>query len=200
MNVTADRVKELRQATGAGFLDCRKALEQTNGDMEKAVALLREQGLAKAAERAGRETSAGMVELYRHGEGRVGVMVEVNCETDFVARTDAFRHFAHEMALQIAANDPGWIQVEEVPEEVIRSERELARQGALADGKPEHVIGRIVEGKLEKFFEDRCLMRQPYIRDDSKTVEEVMQEVISATGENILVRRFARWSLGEELD
>ncbi len=200
MSVAAEKIKELREATGAGFLDCRKALEESGGDLEKAVAVLRERGLAKAAKRAGRETSAGVLDLYSHGEGRVGVMVEVNCETDFVARTDEFRHFAHEIALQIAANEPFWVDSEQVPPSVVEEEREKARAEAVADGKPAEVIERIVEGKLKKFYEDRVLLNQAYIRDDSKTVAELLQETIVATGENIAIRRFERWSVGEELD
>ncbi len=200
MSVAAEKIKELREATGAGFLDCRKALEESGGDLEKAVAVLRERGLAKAAKRAGRETSAGVLDLYSHGEGRVGVMVEVNCETDFVARTDEFRHFAHEIALQIAANEPFWVDSEQVPPSVVEEEREKARAEAVADGKPAEVIDRIVEGKLKKFYEDRVLLNQAYIRDDSKTVAELLQETIVATGENIAIRRFERWSVGEELD
>ncbi len=200
MSVSTEQIKELRQATGAGILDCRNALEQTNGDLEKAAVILRESGLAKAAKRADRETSAGVIELYSHGDQRLGVMVEVNCETDFVARTDEFREFAHEMALQVAANDPGWIRVEDVPEEVLEEEREYSRKQALADGKPEAVVERIVEGKLDKFLAERCLLQQAYIREDSRTVEDVLQDVIAATGENIAIRRFARWSLGEDAE
>ena len=145
-------------------------------------------------------TNAGVLDLYSHGEGRIGVMVEVNCETDFVARTEEFRDFAHEIALQVAANSPLYLGKEEVPEDVVAMESETARKQAIEDGKPEKVIERIVEGKLEKFFEQSCLLLQPYIRDDSKTVEELLTEMISTVGENITIRRFERWTVGENLE
>jgi len=199
MSIAAGDVKALREKTGVGFLDCKKALEETNGDMEKAIVLLREQGLADAKKRADRETRNGRLELYNHGDGRVGVMVEVNSETDFVARTDHFREFAHEIALQIAASSPQWILEEDVPEEVVKVEREIARKRALDEGKPEKVIDKIVEGRLNKFLDENCLMRQEYIRDDSRTVSDLIQETIVTTGENITLRRFERWEIGEEL-
>ncbi|KPK94850.1 MAG: elongation factor Ts [Anaerolineae bacterium SM23_ 63] len=198
--MSIDLIKELRDRTGAGILACREALEETNGDLEKAVALLRERGLAAAAKRADRETHDGVLDLYNHGDGRVGVIVEVNCETDFVARTEEFRHFAHEMALQIAATSPHWIRVEDIPEAVIEEERQNARIWARESGKPENVIERIVEGRLGKFYDDNCLLRQPYIRDDAKTVDELLKEMIAATGENVAIRRFVRWTVGEELE
>lgn len=198
MTVSAEQVKQLRQMTGAGVLDCRRALEETGGDLEKAVALLREQGLAAASKRAGRETREGVLDLYSHGDGRVGVMVEINCETDFVARTTEFRHFAHEIALQVAANSPRWIEATDVPADVLQEQRRQARQQAEQEGKPTSVIERIVEGRLDKFFADVCLLRQPYIRDDSKTVGEVLKEMIATTGENITIRRFVRWTVGEQ--
>lgn len=200
MTITAEQVKELRQATGAGVLDCRKALEETGGDVEKAVVLLRKRGMAKAAQRADRETRNGVLDLYSHGGGRVGVMVEVNCETDFVARTEPFRELAHEIALQIAATSPKYIKDDEVPPEVIEKERAEARSRALEEGGPEHVIDRFVEDRLAEYFDEVCLMRQPYIRDESKTMGELVQELIATTGENITVRRFARWTIGESLD
>jgi elongation factor Ts len=196
MSIPASQVKELRQQTGAGVLDCRKALEETGGDIEKAAALLRKQGLDKAAKRAERETREGVLDMYSHGDGRVGAMVEVNCETDFVARTESFRTFAHEMALQVVATEPQWVSVEDVPEEVLQEKREAFRQEAMAEGKPEKVIDRIVEGRMEKLLQDMCLLSQPYIRDDSKTVSDLLQETIAATGENIAIRRFVRWSVG----
>jgi elongation factor Ts len=199
MAISADQIKELRETTGAGILDCRKALEETNGDLDKAIIILREKGLAAAAKRSGRETNAGMLELYSHGEGRVGVMVEVNCETDFVARTDEFRTFAHEIALQIAAASPRWMTEEEVPEAIQEEERSIARKRALDEGKPENVIDRIVDGRLAKFLDDHCLMRQAYIREESKTVEDLLKESIASLGENISIRRFERWEVGEEL-
>lgn len=200
MTISTDLIKELRDRTGAGILACREALEETSSDLEKAVALLRERGLAAAAKKADRETHDGVLDLYNHGDGRVGVIVEVNCETDFVARTEEFRHFAHEMALQIAATSPRWIRVEDIPEAVIEEERQNARIWAREGGKPENVIERIVEGRLVKFYDDNCLLRQPYIRDDEKTVDELVKEMIAATGENITIRRFVRWTVGEELE
>jgi len=160
---------------------------------------LREKGLAMAAKRADREASEGVVELYSHGQGRVGVMVEVNCETDFVARSEAFRTFAHEIALQIAAGAPRYLRPEDIPEEVYEHEREIARARAREEGKPEAVLERIVEGRIEKFKDEVCLLRQPYIRDESITVEKLLHQNIAAIGENIVIRRFARWELGESL-
>lgn len=200
MAISAELIKELRDTTGAGILDCRKALEETEGDLEKAIVILREKGLADAAKRSGRETNAGMLELYSHGEGRVGVMVEVNCETDFVARTDEFKTFAHEIALQIAAASPQWLTEDEIPEAVIEEERSIARKRAEDEGKPENVIDRIVEGRLGKFLDDNCLMRQAYIREESQTVLDLLKETIASLGENIAIRRFERWEVGENLD
>ncbi len=197
MKITTEMIKELRAATGAGILDCRKALEQAEGDFDKAVDFLRQKGLAKAAKRASREASEGMIELYSHGQGRVGVMVEVNCETDFVARSESFRKLAHEIALQIAAAAPQYIRPEDVPAEVLEREKEVARQRAIEEGKPEKIIDRIVEGRLKKFYEDACLLKQPYIRDDSITVEDLIMQNVASIGENIIVRRFERWELGE---
>jgi elongation factor Ts len=188
---------QLRQRTGAGVLDCRKALEEAEGELDRAEQILRERGLAKAASRAGRLAQDGIVDLYSHGEGRLGVMVEVNCETDFVARTAEFRHFAHEIALQVAASAPRWLSSAEVPAEVMERERELARQQAIGDGKPEQVIDQIVEGRLEKFLDDHCLLRQPYVRDEEKSINEMVQQMILSTGENVTIRRFQRWEVGE---
>jgi elongation factor Ts len=198
MAISIEQIKQLREETGAGVLDCRKALETYNGDFEKAIEYLREKGLAKAAKRADREVREGMLELYSHGNGRVGVMVEVNCETDFVARSESFRKFAHEVALQIAAGAPKYVKVEDIPADIVEQEREKARNLALAEGKPEKVIERIVEGKMEKFYNDHCLLRQPYVRDDNITVEDLRNQHIAAIGENIVIRRFARWEVGED--
>ncbi|MGH2625399.1 MAG: translation elongation factor Ts [Anaerolineales bacterium] len=198
MKVSADAVKQLREKTGAGVLECRRALEETQGDIGKAADLLRERGQAAAAKRQGRETRDGVVDLYSHGEGRVGVMVEVNCETDFVARTPEFRRFAHELSLQVAAHAPRWIRPEDVPAEVVAEEQRQARAHAIKEGKPVAIVERIVAGRLEKFYDQTCLLRQTYVRDDSKTVGQLLQEAIAATGENIGVRRFVRWSVGEE--
>jgi elongation factor Ts len=197
MVITTEMIKGLREATSAGILDCRKALEQSDGDFDKAVDYLREKGLAKAAKRSDREASDGIVELYSHGNGRIGVMVEVNCETDFVARSEAFRTFAHEVALQIAAGAPRYIRVEDIPASEIEHELEIARARAREEGKPAQVIDRIAEGRLEKFKDDVCLLRQPYIRDENTTIENLLHQNIAAIGENIIVRRFARWELGE---
>ena len=197
MAVTTEQIKELRLATGAGIMDCRKALEQSGGDMEKAKEFLREKGLATAAKRAEREVREGMVELYSHGNGRVGVMVEVNCETDFVARSQAFRTFAHELALQIAAAAPHFVSEADIPGEVLEAERKKARLMALDEGKPEAVVERIVAGRLDKYLDEVCLLRQPYVRDDSLTVQQLLMQHIGTIGENILIRRFARWELGE---
>lgn len=197
MTITIEQVKELREETGAGVLDCRKALEAADGDFNKAVEILREKGLAKAAKRADREALEGTLELYTHGNGRVGVMVEVNCETDFVARSETFRTFAHEIVLQIAAAAPRYIRSEDIPEEVLEQERQKARSYALGEGKPEAVIDRIVAGRLEKFMDEVCLMRQPYIRDDSIVVEKLLYQNIASLGENIVIRRFVRWEVGD---
>ncbi len=198
MTISIEQIKQLREETGAGVLDCRKALETYNGDFDKALEYLREKGLAKATKRADREVLEGMLELYTHGNGRVGVMVEVNCETDFVARSDRFRKFAHEVALQIAAGDPKWVKVEDIPAAVLDDERAKARNLALAEGKPENIIERIIDGKLEKFYNDNCLLRQTYVRDDDITLEDLRNQNIAAVGENIVIRRFARWEVGKE--
>jgi len=197
MTIIIEQVKALREETGAGVLDCRKTLEAADGDFNKAVEILREKGLAKAARRADREALEGTLELYTHGNGRVGVMVEVNCETDFVARSETFRTFAHEIALQIAAAAPRYIRSEDIPEEVLEQERQKARSYALGEGKPEAVIDRIVAGRLEKFMDEVCLMRQPYIRDDSIVVEKLLYQNIASLGENIVIRRFVRWEVGD---
>jgi elongation factor Ts len=200
MAISAELIKQLRETTGAGILDCRKTLEQTGGDMEKAVAILREKGLAAAAKRADRVTKDGVVELYSHGNGRVGVMVEINCETDFVARTEEFRHFAHELALQIAANSPKYLDISNIPEKVVEEEKTLAAGKAKADGKTDDVIEKIVEGRLAKFYQDVCLLQQPYIRDETLTVGDMFKQIISSTRENVVIRRFARWELGAEAE
>lgn len=199
MEITTEMIKELRAATNAGVLDCRKALIESNGDFDKAVDWLREKGMATAAKRSDRVASNGIVELYSHGGGRVGVMVEVNCETDFVARSETFRNFAHEVALQIAAQAPQYISEAEIPESVLTHEAEIARKRALEEGKPEAVAERIVEGRLNKFKDEVCLLRQTYIRDEETTIEKLLHQTIASTGENIVIRRFARWELGEGL-
>lgn len=199
MSVDAELIKELRDSTGAGVLDCKNALEEADGDLEKAGEIIFERGLAKAARRSDRETQAGVLDLYSHGEGRVGVMVEVNCETDFVARTDEFREFAHEIALQVAATSPSWVSEDDVPEDVLEERRARMTKEALEEGKPEDVVERIVEGRIAKFLDESCLLRQPYVRDDSKTVDEFLKETVATTGENIQVRRFVRWEVAEAI-
>ena len=197
MDITADMIKELRTATNAGVLDCRKALQEANGDFQKAVDWLREKGMATAAKRADRDASNGMVELYSHGGGRVGVMVEVNCETDFVARSEQFRTLAHELALQIAAGAPKYVRAEDIPAPELEHEAEIARARAVDEGKKGSVLDKIVEGRLEKFKDEVCLLRQNYVRDESTTIEKIIMQNVAAIGENVVVRRFQRWELGE---
>ena len=197
MEVTTEMIKELRAATSAPMLDCRKALQEANGDFQKAVDWLREKGMATAAKRADRDASNGVVELYSHGGGRVGVMVEVNCETDFVARSEQFRTLAHEIALQIAAAAPKYIKAEEIPQSEIDHEAEIARVRAKEEGKPDNVLQKIVEGRIEKFKDEVCLMRQAYIRDEKLTIEKLVLQNIAAIGESVVIRRFQRWELGE---
>ena len=199
MEITTEMIKELRAATNAGILDCRKALIESDGDFKKAVDYLREKGVATAAKRADRLASNGTVELYSHGGGRVGVMVEVNCETDFVARSETFRQFAHELALQIAASAPKYISDTQIPEAELQHEAEIAKNRAIEEGKPEAVAGKIVEGRLNKFKDEVCLLRQVYIRDETLTVEKLLHSTIASTGENVVIRRFQRWELGEGL-
>jgi len=198
MAISAKQIKELRDITSSGFLDCRTALEDSNGDFDKAVEFLRKKGLAKATKRAGRDASEGVVEIYDHGNGRVGVMVEVNCETDFVARSETFRKFAHEITLQVAASAPRWLTEEDIPEGMLDKERDIAREQALQEGKPENIVDRIVDGRIDKFKEENILMRQAYIRDDKLSIQDYLHATISAIGENIVIRRFVRWEVGEQ--
>ena len=197
MTISTEQIKALREQTGVGILDCRKALEDTNGDFDIALENLRAKGLAIAAKRADREASEGVVELYSHGEGRVGVMVEVNCETDFVARSKEFRSFAHEIALQIAAAAPIYVRADDVPEEVLELRRGIVREQALEEGKPENIVDRIVDGRMDKYIQEISLLNQEYIRDDNLTIEQLMLDKIAAIGENVIIRRFERWELGE---
>ena len=197
MTITTEQIKELRELTGAGILDCRKALEDAGGDLEKATKELREKGMAQAAKREDREAAEGVVELYSHGDGRVGVMLELNCETDFVARSDGFRKLAHELALQVAAESPLWIEDADVPETILKEKAELARSAAKEEGKPDNILEKIVEGRIAKFMDASVLLRQEYIRDDSKTVLDLINETIAVNGEKIKVGRFVRWELGE---
>jgi elongation factor Ts len=200
MEITTEMIKELRAATRAGISDCRKALTEADGDFQKAVVWLREKGMATAAKRADREASQGVVELYSHGGGRVGVMVEVNCETDFVARSEKFRELAHELALQIAASAPRYLAVEDIPADVMEREAEIARVRAKEEGKPENILEKIVQGRLEKFKDEVVLSRQPYIRDETITIEKLILGNVAAIGENVIVRRFQRWELGKLKD
>lgn len=197
MAISIEQIKELRDATGVGIMDCREALENANGDFDKAVDFLREKGLSKAAKRSNRDASDGVVELYSHGDGRVGVMVEVNCETDFVSRNEDFRNFAHELALQVAAASPSWVSEEDITEEALERERTVARARAVEEGKPEKIIDKIVEGRVEKFKDEVVLLRQAYIRDNTQTIQDLLNGLVASLGENIVIRRFERWELGE---
>jgi elongation factor Ts len=198
--ITTQMIKELREATGVGIMDCREALTHAGGDFDKAVDYLREKGLARAAKRADRAASDGIVELYSHGGGRVGVMVELNCETDFVARSEGFRTLAHELALQVAAAAPQYVRDEDIPEAALERERQVARNRAREEGKPENIWDKIAEGRLQKFRDETVLMRQTYIRDEERTIQDLIAEQIGALGENIVVRRFVRWELGEHAE
>ncbi|MEF2244532.1 MULTISPECIES: translation elongation factor Ts [unclassified Paenibacillus] len=200
MAVTASMVKELRERTGAGMLDCKKALDETNGDIDKAVALLREKGLSAAANKAGRVATEGVVESYIHAGGRIGVLVEINCETDFVAKTDQFREFARDVAMHIAASNPKFVRREEVPADEIEKEREILKNQALNEGKPEKIVEKMVEGRISKYYEEYCLLEQSFIKDPDKTVATLVNEKISTIGENISIRRFVRYELGEGLE
>ncbi len=200
MEISVKTIKKLRDATGSGILDVKEALENSDGDFEKAVDFLRQKGLAKAAKRSDRDASEGLVELYSHGDGRVGVMVEINCESDFVARSDTFREFAHNVALQIAASAPKWVKEDQVPDEVIEREKEIARTRYKEEGKPDKIIDKILEGMVVKFKAENCLLSQAYIRDEDITILELLHEKIASIGENIVVRRFERWERGESID
>lgn len=198
--ITAAMVKELRERTGAGMMDCKNALVAMDGDMEKAIDELRTKGLAKAAKKASRVASEGVVISYIHGGGRIGVLVEVNCETDFVAKTDQFKELAHNIAMQIAAANPAYVVREEVPESVINHEKEILKAQALEEGKPEKVVEKMVEGRIEKFFKEHCLMEQQYIKDPDKNIKDLLHETIAKLGENINIRRFARYEVGEGIE
>lgn len=200
MEITAQMVKELRERTGAGMMDCKRALSEANGDMEKATEILRKKGLAQVAKRAGRVAAEGLVESYIHFGGRLGVLVEINCETDFVARTDEFKALAKDIAMQIAAANPQYVRREEVDQARLEKERAIYREQALAEGKPEKVIDKIVEGRLEKFYKEVCLMEQPFIKDNEKTVADVVNAAAAKLGENIVVRRFVRFEVGEGIE
>jgi len=190
-------IKELREKTGAGIVDCKKALQEAGGDVEKAVEILRKKGAAKAAKKAERATAEGAVFSYIHAGGKVGALVELNCETDFVARNETFKELGHEIALQVAAMAPEFVSKEDVPAEVVEKEKEILRQQALAEGKPEHIVEKIVEGRLSKFYAEKCLLEQPWIKDDSKTIKDLITDYITKLGENIKVKRFARFEVGK---
>jgi elongation factor Ts len=195
--ITAQQVQELRSKTGAGIMDCKRALDEAGGDVEKAVIVLRKQGMARADARLSRATTDGVVSSYIHAGGKIGVLVEVNCETDFVARTGEFQELARNLAMHIAAEHPRFLRQEDVPDDVIEKEKEVYRALAIKEGRPEKVLDRIVEGRLKKFYSEACLVDQPYVRDDQKTVGDLVKEAIAQLGENIVVRRFVRYQLGE---
>jgi elongation factor Ts len=199
MEIAMELVKDLRLRTGAGVMDCRTALQESKGDLEGAIDYLRRKGLATAAKKAGRIATEGLVASYIHAGGKIGVLVEINCETDFVARTEDFQTFVKNMAMQIAAATPQVIRREELPEEILAKEREIYKNQALESGKPEKVIAKIVEGKMERFYSEVCLLEQTYIKDSDQTVKEVLEAMIAKIGENISIRRFVRFQLGEGL-
>lgn len=199
MSITAAQVNELRKATGAGLMDCKKALAETGGDHEKAIDYLRKKGLAAASKKAGRVASEGMVGSYIHAGGKIGVLVEVNCETDFVARNENFQVFVKDIAMHIAAAAPQFVRREEVTEDVVEREKEIYRAKARETGKPENIIEKIIEGQVNKFYADICLLEQPYVKDSDKSVQQFLNETIASIGENISIRRFVRYALGEGL-
>ncbi len=198
MNITSQMVKDLRDKTSAGMMDCKKALTETNGDMEKAVDLLRQKGLAVAAKRAGRATSEGVIETYIHAGGKLGVMVELNCETDFVAKTDTFKEFARDLAMHIAATNPVAVTREEVPVDIISREKEIYIQQALDSGKPQNIVEKMVTGKIEKFLSEICLLEQKFVKDPDHSIQELLTDMVGKIGENITIKRFARFQVGVE--
>jgi elongation factor Ts len=197
--ITADMVKQLRERTGAGMMDCKMALTETEGDIEKSIEYLRKKGLAAAAKKAGRIAAEGIVDAYIHGNGRIGVLVEINIETDFAARNEEFKLFVKDIAMQIAASKPEYIRREDVPAETVEKEKDILKEQALREGKPEKIIEKMMTGRLEKFYKDICLLEQPYIKDPDKTVQQLLTEKIAVIGENINIRRFVRFERGEGL-
>jgi elongation factor Ts len=197
---TAQQVKELREKTGAGMMDCKKALVQCNDDMEKAIEYLREKGLASASKKAGRIAAEGIVESYIHLGGKIGVLVEVNCETDFVAKNEDFRAFVKDIAMHIAASNPLYLNEEDVPAEIIEKEKSILKAQALNEGKPEKIVDKMVEGRIKKFYSEICLLDQPFVKDPDKTIQKLVNEQISTIGENVKIRRFARFQMGEGLE
>ena len=198
--ITAALVKELRERTGAGMMDCKKALSATDGDLEKAIDFLREKGLAAAAKKADRIAAEGLVEAYIHGGGRIGVLVEVNCETDFVAKTDAFKELVKDIAMHIAATNPSYLKREEVPTAELEHEQAVLAEQARNEGKPEKIIEKMVAGRIEKYYKEVCLMEQPFVKDPDKTISDLITESIAKIGENISIRRFTRYQLGEGIE
>lgn len=198
--ISAQDVKRLRERTGAGMMECKKALTDAGGDFERAVDLLRERGLAQAAKKSGRAANEGLIESYIHLQGRIGVLVEINCETDFVANTPDFRNLAHDVAMHIAAARPRYIRREDVPAAEVEHEREILRRQALAEGKPEAIVAKMVEGRMNKFYQEVCLLEQPFVKNPDVTVDQVIKEHIARLGEQIAVRRFTRYERGEELE
>ena len=198
--ISAQQVKELRETTGAGMMDCKKALTETGGDMAKAVDFLREKGLAAAAKKSGRIAAEGLVESYIHGAGRIGVLIEVNCETDFVAKTPEFHGFVRDLAMQVAASNPAYLSRQEVPAAILEHEREVLKAQALNEGKPAKIVEKMVDGRVEKFYKDNCLLEQAFIKDPDKSVTDIINAQISKIGENIVVRRFTRYQLGEGIE
>jgi elongation factor Ts len=199
-DITAQMVKEIRDRTGAPFIDCKKALEEVSGDFDKAIEILKIKGVAKAAKKLGRETPEGTIASYIHAGGKIGVLVEINCETDFVARNDEFQTFAKEVAMQIAAGNPRYVSREFIPEEELSKEKEIMKAQVIESGKPANIAEKIAEGKIEKFYEEVCLLDQVYIRDSKLKISDLLQALIAKIGENIKVRRFVRYQLGESLD
>ncbi len=198
MAIKAEDVKTLREKTGAGMMDCRKALEETSGDIDKAIEVLRKRGVASAEKRVGRATNQGIIESYIHTGGRIGSMIELNCETDFVAKTDDFKTLAREVAMQVAAMNPRYVSREQVEKNILDSELDIYRSQAKAEGKPEHIAEKIALGKLDKFFQDVCLLEQSYVKDPGKSIKDVVTETIAKTGENVTIKRFIRFHLGED--
>ncbi len=196
-NITAQMVKELRERTGAGMMDCKKALMETDGDIEKAIDKLREMGLASAAKKAGREANEGKVAAYIHSGGKIGVLVEINCETDFVANTDDFNSLCKDVAMHIAAAAPLYVSKEDVPQEELEKEKRIMKEQLKQQGKPENILDKIVEGKIEKYYEEVCLLEQPFVKDDSMKVKDLVKNMVAKLGENIVIRRFARFKVGE---
>lgn len=199
MTISAGMVKELRERTSAGMMDCKKALQKTDGDIDKAIDLLREKGLSKAANKAGRIAAEGLVDSYIHN-GRIGVLIEVNTETDFVAKNDEFKQFVKDMTMQVAASNPKYVSIEDVPEEELDKEKEILTHQAINEGKPEHIAKKIVEGRLGKYYEEVCLLEQPFIKDTDVKVKDLLNTMISKIGENIKIRRFVRYEVGEGLE